>query len=64
MANMKYYFAGSDDITGTAKYNAVSFGAGVKVVGVNGDYAADYRSAGDGDWSLMITASVPFSLCK
>jgi len=54
-----------DDAFGNAKFNAVSFGAGValgKYALV--DYAAEYRAIGEGDWSHWVTLSVPFSICE
>ena len=60
-ANMGYKI-GDDE---NAKYNAVSFGAGVNVMKwFDLDYAAEYRAVGDGDWSHYVTLVVPFSLCN
>jgi Outer membrane protein beta-barrel domain len=64
-ANTKYQFDYAPDEAGTAKYNAVSFGAGVEI----GDYAridygAEYRAVGADDWSHYVTVSVPFSICR
>lgn len=48
-----------------AKYNAVSLGAGVKLMkNLFADYGTEYRWVGDGsDWTHTVTLSVPFSLC-
>lgn len=48
-----------------AKYNAVSFGAGVKLMRhLFADYGAEVRAVGDGyDWTHSVTLSVPFSMC-
>ena len=59
-ANMGFEYEGQEN----AKYNAVSFGAGLvpwKYTVI--DYAAEYRAVGDGDWTHMVTLTVPFSLC-
>ena len=60
-ANLGYAIGDEEN----AKYNAVSFGAGVNVnKWFNVDYAAEYRSIGAGDWSHYVTLVVPFSLCN
>ncbi len=59
-ANMDGIF----DHDANAKYNAVAFGLGVKLAeSLFVDYGAEYRHVGDGDWSHLISATVPFSIC-
>jgi hypothetical protein len=53
-----------DTDSDTAKFNAVSFGLGAELGLVNLDYGAEYRSIGQGDWSHLVSATVPFSLCQ
>lgn len=56
-----------DTISGeeNAKFNAVSFGAALKLYqDLSLAYAAEYRHVGDGDWSHMVSLQYPFSLCK
>lgn len=54
-----------DDTEDTAKYNAMSFGAGADLSkNLRADYGAEYRWVGDGDWTHLVSLSMPFSLCK
>jgi hypothetical protein len=54
-----------EGLTSNAKFNAVSFGLGVKLdSGIHFDYASEYRHVGDGDWTHMVSAAVPFSICE
>ena len=52
--------------TKNVKDNAVSFGVGVALTpNLNLDYGAEYRGGvGDGDWTHLVSASAPFSLCR
>lgn len=60
-ANMGFDLWGEEN----AKFNAVSFGAGTALGKYfRLDYGAEYKAIGDGEWTHMVTASVPFSLCK
>ena len=61
-ANMDYNLGYGNN---NAKYNAVSFGAGVKLMpNLYADYGAEVRFVGEGaDWTHEVTVSVPFSLC-
>lgn len=61
-ANTDGGFGDSD--SDTAKYNAVSLGIGTALGMVNLDYGAEYRATGEGDWSHLVSATVPFSICK
>lgn len=64
-----YRYQGNFDYDGptgeqNAKFNAVSFGAGLKLYqDLTVNYAAEYRHVGDGDWSHMVSLQYPFSLC-
>lgn len=62
-ANMGYDIGrGEED---NAKYNGISFGAGVMIgKHLRLDYGADYRAIGDNDWTHVVSASIPFSICK
>jgi long-subunit fatty acid transport protein len=62
-SNFEYDFDRDEAASGTAKFNAISFGAGVFWDHLRLDYGAEYRWIADGDWSHWVTASVPFSLC-
>ena len=66
-----YDRAALSDLSGSAKYNAWTGGAGVSYDfedeyffhAVLLDYAAEYRDVGNGDWQHMISLSAPFDLC-
>lgn len=63
-ANLNYDMFDDGD-NENAKFNAVSFGAGVNITKyARVDYAAEYRAISDGDWSHWVTLSIPFSICK
>ncbi len=61
-----------DSISGSAKFNAWSLGAGVNfamaddsiIQAVQLDYGVEYRDAGDGDWYHLVSLSTPFDLCR
>ena len=62
-----YDFEGFDDanISSTAKYNALSWGIGVKITdNLIADYGGEFRGVGADDYTHFVTLSVPFSLCK
>ena len=69
--NWDYQRAGLEDLSGTAKYNAVSMGLGIDYAFADGstirairaDYGAEYKDIGDGDWQHMVTLATPFDLC-
>ena len=49
----------------TASFNAVTMGLGVapwKHMAI--DYAFEFRSIGEGDWTHVVTLSTPFSICN
>jgi len=72
-SNFKWDYDRSDlrDLTGSAKYNAWTAGAGVKydmdndsfIKSILLDYAAEYRAVGNNDWQHFVTLSTPFDLC-
>ena len=65
--NLVYDFEGFDDanISSTAKYNALSWGIGVKITdNLIADYGGEFRGVGADDYTHFVTISVPFSLCK
>lgn len=72
-SNFKWDYDRSDlrDLTGSAKYNAWTAGAGVRYdldkdsffQAIKLDYAAEYRAVGNNDWQQMVTLSAPFDLC-
>ena len=61
-----------DPISGSAKFNAWSLGAGLNfpldddsvISAIQLDYAAEYRDVGDNDWQHLVSLSTPFDLCR
>ena len=62
----EYFFSESDELTGTAKYNAASWGAGAWLDdNLRLDYGGEYRWVAEGtDWTHNVTVSMPFSICE
>lgn len=66
-----YDRAGLNDLDGSAKYNAVSLGAGVNydfdegsfIRAVVVDYGVEYRAVGNNDWQHLVSVAMPFDLC-
>jgi hypothetical protein len=60
-----------DDLSGSAKYNAYTAGAGLHfamdegsfIRALNIDYGVEFRDVGDNDWQHYVTMSTPFDLC-
>lgn len=81
LARAGYRYAGIEDyefdreeleeLSGSAKYNAWSLGAGFVIPlnanyfrSVNVDYGVEYRAVGHDDWQHVVTVSTPFNLCE
>ena len=72
-SNFKWDYDRSDlqDLTGSAKFNAWTVGAGIRYdldddsffQAINLDYGAEYRVIGESDWQHLISVSTPFNLC-
>lgn len=72
-SNFKWDYDRSDlrDLTGSAKFNAWTLGAGVRytmdddsfIQSINLDYGVEYRTVGDNDWQHVVSLSAPFDLC-
>lgn len=72
-SNFKWDYdrSGLQDLTGSAKFSAVTLGAGVRydmgddsfIQAINLDYAAEYRAVGENDWQHLVSLSTPFDLC-
>jgi len=62
------YFFGDEsesDLTGTAKYNAASWGAGMWLGNhVRMDYGGEYRWVAYNDFANTVSLTVPFSICE
>jgi hypothetical protein len=60
-----------NDLSGSAKYNSVTMGAGINyaleegstVQAIRADYGAQYKDIGNGDWLHMVTLTTPFDIC-
>ncbi|MFO0416009.1 MAG: hypothetical protein ACK5Y6_01855 [Pseudomonadota bacterium] len=66
-----YDRAGLSDLSGSAKYNAWTAGAGLNYAFDEGDliraiaidYGVEYRDVGNNDWQHLVSVAAPFDLC-
>jgi hypothetical protein len=66
-----YDRAGLSDLSGSAKYNAWTLGAGLNYAFEEGDfiraimvdYGVEYRDVGNNDWQHLVSVAAPFDLC-
>ncbi len=69
--NWEYKRDSLDELDGSAKYNALSLGAGIRqdfgrdavIQALRVDYGVEYRMVGDNDWQHLVTVSAPFDIC-
>lgn len=69
--NWEYDRDSLDQLDGSAKYNAISAGAGVRydfdrdstIKAIRLDYGVEYRMVGDNDWQHLVTVAAPFDIC-
>jgi len=69
--NWEYKRDALDELDGSAKYNALSLGAGGEIdfdrdaviQALRVDYGVEYRMVGDDDWQHLVTVSAPFDIC-
>jgi hypothetical protein len=69
--NWEYDRDSLSQLDGSAKYNAISAGAGVQydfdrdsvIQAVRLDYGVEYRMVGENDWQHLVTVAAPFDIC-